>query len=328
MAELLLHLDKLRQNLDTVLAFAKARNLDLLLVTKVIQSRPDLLTLINHPALSRIADLHAVNLAKLPRGVTERAHLRPRVSNALETARHCDRVFLSDTRVAQALAQARESLGPIQRPYRYRSLNQESANEWVALGGVAELDVEETLFQRELMYQVRMEKNHGLVIVLDTSLSMKGEKLALLGVTVAAAHESIPSEALCILGFDSEIHVIKDFQEKIPTEMAIGRVLSIPAGGFTNIDLGLKAAAERIAESNLKDSRVILISDGRYTEGKNPVIRARDFRMIYPVKIGKDPGGRAVMREIADTGQGRFSEVREMHELPRFLLHAIRTWVK
>jgi hypothetical protein len=50
--------------------------------------------------------------------------------------------------------------------------------------------------------------------------------------------------------------------------------------------------------------------------------------VIYPVKIGKDPGGRAVMREIADTGQGRFSEVREMHELPRFLLHAIRSWVK
>jgi len=111
LAELLLHLEKLRQNLDTVLAFAQTRNLSLLLVTKVIQSRPDLLTLINHPALSRIADLHAVNLAKLPRGVTERAHLRPRVSNALETARHCDRVFLSDTRVAQALAQARESLG-------------------------------------------------------------------------------------------------------------------------------------------------------------------------------------------------------------------------
>ena len=110
MAELLFHVGKLRKNLDTVQAFAKARNLDLLLVTKVIQSRPDLLTLINHPALSRIADLHAVNLARLPQAVTERVHLRPKVSNALETARHCDRVFLSDTRVAEALGQARESL--------------------------------------------------------------------------------------------------------------------------------------------------------------------------------------------------------------------------
>jgi uncharacterized protein with von Willebrand factor type A (vWA) domain len=235
---------------------------------------------------------------------------------------------MSEKAIQSVLGKARESLGPIQRPYRYLALDQESAQEWMARGNFTELDVEETLLQREPVYQVRMEKNHGLVILLDTSLSMKGEKLALLGVTVAAAHESIPSEALCILGFDSEIHVIKAFQEKISTESAIERVLSIPAGGFTNIDLGLKAAGEHIAESNLKDSRVILISDGRYTEGKNPVIRARNFRMVYPVKIGKDPGGRTVMREIADTGQGRFSEVREMHELPRFLLHAIRTWVK
>jgi hypothetical protein len=52
------------------------------------------------------------------------------------------------------------------------------------------------------------------------------------------------------------------------------------------------------------------------------------FPFLYTVKIGKDPTGREVMRELADTGNGRFSEVREMKALPSMLLNAIRTWVK
>ncbi len=235
---------------------------------------------------------------------------------------------MSEQAIQAILQRARESLGPIQKPYRYVTLDQRSAEEWSTRGAASELDVEETLLQAEPMFQVRMDKEHGLILLLDTSLSMKGEKLALLGVTVAAVCESVPADALCILGFDSEIHAIKEFSEKLSAAQAIERTLSIPAGGFTNIERGLKAARERMETLRRPGTRVILVSDGRYTEGKNPVIEARGFRMIYPVKIGKDPGGRSVMREIADSGQGRFSEVREMHELPRFLLHAIRSWVK
>jgi len=235
---------------------------------------------------------------------------------------------MSERAIRSILDRARESLGPIQKPYHYQILDADAALRLGAEGGVVELDVEETLQYREPLFQARIERNHGIVLLLDTSLSMKGERLALLGVTVAAVAMSVPEQALCILGFDSEIHAVKEFGEHVPAEKLIERTVSIPAGGFTHIELGLKAAKSRIESSRLRESRVILVSDGRYTEGKNPVIEARNFRVVHAVKIGKDPGGRAVMREIANTGEGRFSEVREMHELPGFLLRAIRTWVK
>jgi hypothetical protein len=235
---------------------------------------------------------------------------------------------MSEKAVFAVLQRVREILGPVQKPYRYLTLEQESALEWQARGAVSEMDVEESLMEGAPMFQVRIEKDHGLVLVLDTSLSMKGEKLALLAVTVAAACESVSADALCILGFDSEIHAIKEFGETLRTEDAIERTLSIPAGGFTNIDLGLRTASMRMEDSAHKGARVILISDGRYTEGSNPIHEARRIGSVFPVKIGKDPGGRAVMREIADSGFGRFGEVREMQDLPVFLLRAIRTWVK
>ena len=111
---------------------------------------------------------------------------------------------MSEKAIRSILIRARESLGPVQRPYRYQTLTESEAEARRAEGAVMELDIEETLHQHfkgspitpEPVYQVRTEKNHGLVLLLDTSLSMKGEKLALLGVTVAAVLESIPSDAL------------------------------------------------------------------------------------------------------------------------------------
>ena len=117
------------------------------------------------------------------------------------------------------------------------------------------------------VYQVRIEKDHGLILVLDTSLSMKGEKLALLAATVAGVSMSLPIHAFAILGFDSEIHAIKTFGDAATTEECIERVLSIPPGGFTNIELGLKTAQAWMQASHYPQARVILISDGRYHRG-------------------------------------------------------------
>ena len=64
------------------------------------------------------------------------------------------------------------------------------------------------------------------------------------------------------------------------------------------------------------------------TEGKDPVTIAQQFPFIYPIKIGKDPTGRAVMLDVAESGMGRMTEVREMKDLPKMLLQMIRTWVR
>lgn len=245
---------------------------------------------------------------------------------------------MSEKAIQSVMDRAHESLGPVQKPYHYELVSESELGSFPHAIQSADLDIEETLHQNLLslksavavdpVYQVRIEKDHGLILLLDTSLSMKGEKLALLGVTVAAVAMSLPNDSFAILGFDSEIHTIKSFSEHATPEECIERVLSIPPGGFTNIELGLKAAADAIRDSHYPQTRVILVSDGRYTEGKDPVGIASQFPFVYPIKIGKDPTGREVMRDIADTTMGRLSEVREMRDLPMMLLNMIRTWVR
>jgi uncharacterized protein with von Willebrand factor type A (vWA) domain len=238
---------------------------------------------------------------------------------------------MSEKAIQSVIERARESLGPIQKPYRNEYLQQ---SEILAQGRgheSAELDVEETLFRSAVedpIFQIRTEQLHGLVLVIDTSLSMKGEKLALLGVSVACVVMSLPAKSVAILGFDSEIHEIKKFGEVIPVAECVERVLSIPPGGFTNIEKGLNTAREWSVQSGHPQARVVLVSDGRYTEGKDPKEVAQGFPFIYALKIGKDPTGREVMRDVADSGMGKFLEVREMRELPQILLKGIRSWVR
>lgn len=257
------------------------------------------------------------DLATRYRDIQRLGHLEPK-----------KRKEMSKSAIREILNRAHASLGPIQKPYRYQSVGEDQAQVYQAHGQMLELDIEESLLAQEVMFQARVEQNHGILLLLDTSLSMKGEKLALLGVTVAAVAQSVPKDSLCILGFDSEVHPIKEFTDILSTEQLVERVLSIPPGGFTNIELGLTAALARVRDGNRPRSRVILVSDGRYTEGAHPIDTARQFHFIYPVKLGKDPGGTVVMRSIAQASSGRVSEVREMKDLPRFLLNAIRTWVK
>jgi len=243
---------------------------------------------------------------------------------------------MSELAIHAVLDRAKASLGPIQKPYHYEFYTQEELLSLAHPPQSIELDVEETLAQNpipgiipiEPVYQVRREKDHGLVLVLDTSLSMKGEKLALLAMTVAAVAMSLPVDSFAIFGFDSEIHTIKAFDEVGGPEVWIERTLSIPPGGFTHMERALITAKDWIHASDYPNARVILVSDGRYTEGKNPITLAGTFPYLYSVKIGKDPTGREIMREIADHGMGRFTEVREMRDLPRTLLNSIRTWVK
>jgi predicted amino acid racemase len=102
----------MRANLDAVSAFCRSRDLELLPVTKLLHSRADLLERVDHPALTRIADVQAANLARLDKTVTRgRELLRPRFQDAAETSLHATRVFLSDPTLAKRLGELRTALG-------------------------------------------------------------------------------------------------------------------------------------------------------------------------------------------------------------------------
>ncbi len=240
----------------------------------------------------------------------------------------------SDRAVAGILNKAYEMIGPIQKPYRQAVWSAEEIAQTSQHLNSVELDIEATLGQpnREPQYEVRYPLDQGLVLIIDSSLSIKGEKLAFLAAMVATVALSVPARALAVLAFDSEIHRIKKFSESASNESDVRewvrRLLSIPPGGFTNLSLGLTTAKQWIAESTFPQARSVLISDGRITEGSDPIAIAKTMRFLHSIKLGRDPEGRTLMRDIATVGSGQYFEVREFSELPRVLFHGLRSWVR
>ncbi len=235
--------------------------------------------------------------------------------------------------VAGVLERARKLVGTVSTP------EQPVLQDWktfVETGSRGELDLDASLAEGftgedtdldRLRFESRQEKRRPLAVVMDVSMSMKGDKLAHLALAVAAIVLSVPREAmgeLCLMGFDSRIRWVKRFREIVRVDEIVERVLDLPAGGFTNMELAFTEIHDELDRTGQPRAAVLLVGDGKYTEGADPLRFASDFRSLHVLKIGRDIGGRDLLRELADRGRGGFFEARTYADLPRTLYDAIR----
>jgi predicted amino acid racemase len=113
MARLTLGLAALRSNLDAITGFCSGRGLEFLFVTKLMQSRTDVLAALDRPGLTRIADVHGANFrCHDPAVYPHRVVLRPRFGDIPQVAAYASRVFLADPTLARRLGAARQKLSP------------------------------------------------------------------------------------------------------------------------------------------------------------------------------------------------------------------------
>jgi hypothetical protein len=153
------------------------------------------------------------------------------------------RKALQDRALAGIFEKARQGLrlspGKVSREYL-------SAREVLESGREGEIDFEASDLMalsksagseeklHALQFEVRGETWPKVLVLLDFSFSMKGEKIATLCLIAAMLSLAIPPGSLSILGFDSRIHEIKKWDEGLTPEQIVERVLYFPGGGFTN----------------------------------------------------------------------------------------------
>lgn len=233
------------------------------------------------------------------------------------------------------LARAHDILGSVIRPEQCRVVDLRT---FLDSGSRGELDVLATLdeeFSRgytadkptrieSLRFDARIEKNVDIALVMDASLSMTGEKIALLAVSAAVVALCVPSTRLSLMGFDSKVRWIKRFGEESSIEKIVENVLELPAGGFTNMEIALRETANALTHQNKTKANVVLIGDGKYTEGADPSFLADRFGHLNVLKIGRDQAGRDLMQTLSTKGNGQFFEARRIEDLPRTMYGAMK----
>jgi Mg-chelatase subunit ChlD len=166
------------------------------------------------------------------------------------------------------------------------------------------------------------------VLCLDTSLSMQGEKLALMGVAVAVVLLQFPDDPVAVIGFDDDARVLKRPDERIAAEALIERLLDVPGHPYTNLERGL-ASALAIARRAGRGGRgrpvsTVLVTDGKYTAGRDPAHLAPRFAHLAVLKVGADRAGLPLCRELALRGRGSVREAPRLEALPFAMYGAVQ----
>jgi uncharacterized protein with von Willebrand factor type A (vWA) domain len=191
-----------------------------------------------------------------------------------------------------------------------------------------ELELDETLDQilgqspldaQDITVECREQKRFDCSLMLDTSLSMSGAKLALLAVAAAVMALRVPSEDFSVVSFESAARVIKKIRKTLPTEQLVVKVLEVPAGGYTNIQAGLEEGLKQLKRGRRSDRIGIIFSDGKYTLGSDPLMSAQRFQRLHVVLLGDFNIDPKLCAAMAAAGHGRLYEARSFESLPRVL---------
>jgi Ca-activated chloride channel homolog len=156
----------------------------------------------------------------------------------------------------------------------------------------------------------------GLVLVLDRSGSMTGEKFEQAKKACISAIAALKeADRVAVVIFDSEARVLVELGEANRPDLA-ATVTKMQTGGGTHIKPALEAAASLIPDGDVR-FRIVLMSDGQAPrDGLDEVVSGLRHRGITlsSVALGEE-ADRDLMRNLAEKGGGTFHDVSLPAEL-------------
>jgi Mg-chelatase subunit ChlD len=236
------------------------------------------------------------------------------------------------------LARAQEVLGSVVHPAEQRT---SLMRELPALAEQPEIDFDESLensplalsgkvvlTEDDIWMSYSVHRPQGVILSVDTSLSMTGEKLALTGVAIAVVLLQFPDDPVGIVAFENEAKVIKRPEERISIHQLVERFLDVPAQGYTHLEDGLKSALKLMRDASAagqgRPASTVLLTDGKYTAGKDPGYLAPKFPHLVVLKMGREKASLNLCQELAQKGSGALREVGELESLPQVMYSVVK----
>jgi Mg-chelatase subunit ChlD len=191
--------------------------------------------------------------------------------------------------------------------------------------GAAMLELE----PQDIWMEYQVHRKQPIVLSVDTSLSMTGEKLALTAVALAVVLIQFPDDPVGSVAFENEAMILKRPDEKITVAQLVERFLDVPAQGYTHLEDGMRASLKlvysaRSAAGGSGLPSTVLLTDGKYTAGKDPAYLAPRFPHLVVLKMGKERASLELCRELARKGRGALREVGELEALPSVMYGVVK----
>jgi Mg-chelatase subunit ChlD len=122
----------------------------------------------------------------------------------------------------------------------------------------------------DIIVRERVRARRSVVLLVDVSGSMRGERIKTAAATVGALSAELLHDDLGLVAFWSDAAVILPLGSPVKPGEIVDAILRIPARGLTNIAFPLEIAGRQLARVPARDARVLLLSDCVHNAGPDP----------------------------------------------------------
>lgn len=168
------------------------------------------------------------------------------------------------------------------RPVRQDATRRRGVGDLMSLpyrGGSDEIDLDRTIEvlaehpvpeDDDIVVRERMRTTRSVVLLVDVSGSMRGERITTAAATVGAVSSELVTDALAVIAFWSDAAILLRLGDTVTPMELLDEILRIRAQGLTNVAFPLELAQQQLARVPARDARVLLLSDCVHNAGPDP----------------------------------------------------------
>lgn len=180
-------------------------------------------------------------------------------------------------------------------------------------GGSDEIDLDRTIEvlaerpapdDEDIVVRDRVRTRRSVVLLVDVSGSMRGERVKTAAATVGALSAELEHDALAVVAFWSDAALMLRLGEPVKPMQLLDSILRLPARGLTNIAFPLEVAAAQLARVAARDARVVLLSDCVHNAGPDPRPLAARLPRLDVLLDASGEKDVELGRELAGRGRG------------------------